>query len=172
MITCVFYFAVSRVIRRPHIYVRPLVSSIICIAKLVASGMILEYQYKSILSGVSIFSSYDGHSTTVQDVIAFPIRHVGIGELLLLAAHLVDLNVGLLSFWYSRIKFCLPKCASSRNLRGLDFIRFWAANRFSAFWRAIGRQPQRINPPRRIRHVLVLIQPTRELHRIRCQIPP
>ena len=37
--------------------------------------------------------------------------------------------------------------------------------------RAIPAQPQRINPPRRIRRVLVLVQPTRQLDRIRRQVP-
>ena len=35
----------------------------------------------------------------------------------------------------------------------------------------VTRQPQRINPPRRIRRVLGLVQPTRQLDRIRRQIP-
>src|SRR5471032_3069572 len=39
-------------------------------------------------------------------------------------------------------------------------------------WWAVAAQPQRINPPRRVWHVPIRVQPARQFHRVRRQVPP
>ena len=65
-----------------------------------------------------------------------------------------------------------------RNLRFTlvdSRFRCWVFN--SNFWLAPVRsrtviQPQWIHPPRRVRHVLIVVQPPSELNWVRRQIPP
>ena len=132
--------------------------------------MVLDKDFRAVCYCELIDFCVYGFAVFIQNCFPILVCHFFSRVLFGLSYVWVYYHIWGLNHRYPSISFRLSESASARNIRCFRFILCFTGWLLYPFRRTIGAQPCRIHPSRGIRHVLVRIDPTRQLHWIRRQV--